>query len=236
MSRKLKSIIHIYIPEDSGKSKCNSTEAIFFNRLFSRKLNDYQMKIYPYRRHNDYWSAVKTKKKSIKKSARTSYVNHDIFVVLTDTDFDASGSDIDAKIKKITKIRNIVKENSYDFVDLYLSVRCWEVWMCMFENPYQKPFTTQQALNQDVSVDYEKTAGWYDSNISLLERNLEKAIHNSELVRRLTFNNIVVDANVERNLLDTKLITFNSDKVRTIGRMGTLTFVDVFVSQLLELI
>lgn len=211
VKKNLKKIIHIYLPEDSGKRRPNSTEYYYFEYLFKRRLNKCTLHYYTERQKKDFLSYLKKEK-------------NDYFGVILDLDFQASGADKNERIAEIQKLANLIKE--YNNCKLYISVRSWETWMCMHRSAYTKPFSNQTALEKDVSDDYKKTQEWYNANSEELYNSLELALKNCKLARKNVVNNVPAIGKEFIDEIPDFTITHNINKLFEIN---TVTYVDFFI-------
>lgn len=186
-SRDIKKKICIYIPEDSGKrDKCTTTEAHYLKRMFTRNINHkkkYELVIYPYRERKKF-------KKDIK--------NAEYSAIITDYDFDnGSGHTYQKRAEEINKL-----SNDYVGVDIFLSSRAWEVWLCMHEKLYTKPYENKKQLMKDVNgkvftVEYEKSDQWIKDNLDVFKEKITTARENSRKSRKLVYQEIEGNLDLE---------------------------------------
>ncbi|KMT61609.1 RloB domain-containing protein [Paenilisteria newyorkensis] len=216
MSREIRKIVHLFIPEDSGGIKPNSCEAHYFKLLFQRRLKNYQLKIYTHAQETKF-------KKALKFSAHPD----DKFFIVTDLDFTEDRSNL-RYVKK--KIRNLAElgENA----KLFVSGRSFEVWLCMYHGVYTKSFISQAALNKTVARDYTKKERWYVKERGRLYNNLRSASANAKKSRRI----ILSGSTRDKKRYVTELPDFNDEELLDyfITR-ETFTYVDLLVKELQRL-
>ncbi len=211
--RQIKKSINIFLPEDSGGSKCNSTEYHYLSRIYARNMRqEYMIKFFP----RDKWNQF------LKEMVQTNKT--EFSAIILDFDFQVGGGDIQRQVEKIQRLaRSINGKNA----KIYLSSRAWEVWMCMHNCPYTKPFVSQDVLNKDVASDYEKNQEWYRKNEEDLKSTLNDAVNNARLSRGITMSNSPI-----QNLV-TQLPNYEDSFVlNELANIGTFTYIDFLIEDL----
>lgn len=167
----LKKSINIFLPEDSGKrGNCNSTEYHYFNFLFSRNLkDDYILRFFPKDQEKDF------KKKLDEDDTEFS-------AVILDFDFRENSDNLEVQKKEISNYAKMIESSQN--AELYLTSRAWEVWICMHNSTYTKPFVSQEELNKDIEEEYSKSKQWYKNKVEYLTSNLDTAIKNAKSSRK----------------------------------------------------
>ena len=144
--------------------------------------------------------------------------------IILDFDFQVGGGDIHQQMEKIRKLANKIREKN---AKIYLSSRAWEVWMCMHDGIYTKPFVSQNVLNNDVANDYEKTKEWYSKNETNLKSTLNDAVNNAKQSRKCTMRNSCIPE------LATQLPDYTDPSVlKELAKIETFTYIDLLIDYL----
>lgn len=220
MAREVKKLIHLYIPEDSGSNKPNTCEAGYFQHVFQRRLKNHLLKFY-----------TRTQTEHFKKASQSKEFKGDLFFILTDLDFKEDRSNIADVVREIRCL-------SHDYRDkatMIVSGRSWEVWVCMHNSAYTKPFSTQKELNKDVKKDYVKKNQWYKKEAENLYLTVDDACLNAKTARnnRISGCSNQPDSKNYVNLLP----DFGSEALVQwfIKEVETFTYVDFLVEKLKNL-